>query len=407
MGELDNRRNVLLGVTGSIAAYKAVELTRQLITNNYEVKVILTESAKQFVGAPTFQALTGHPVATSFWEADDASQIEHIALADWADIMVIAPATADTIAKLAYGMADSPLLATALATRAPMLVAPAMNVNMLNNPRTQENLARLKVDGIEIVDPTEGELACGWNGAGRLAEIQEIVFEIGRILSRDQHDLAGKHIVVSTGPTREKIDPVRFISNRSSGKMGVAIAKEAYRRGATVTLVHGPIPVNVPSKIRTVAATSAEDMHDAMLKAVYGGERRADIAIMAAAVADYTPANPKDRKVKKSLNELSAIDLKINKDILLALGEERGQDVSPVLVGFAVETGEVEDLLNEVRRKLQVKKVDLIVGNLADDAFDSDTNRVWIVNRHGKADEVATSSKVRVANKVLDATLKL
>lgn len=407
MSDGDNRRNVLLGVTGSIAAYKAIELTRQLIKNNYNVKVILTESAQEFVGAATFQALTGHAVATSFWETDDVSQIEHIALADWADIMVIAPASADTIAKLAHGMADSPLLATALATKAPMLIAPAMNVNMLSNRRTQDNFARLRADGYEIVEPEVGELACGWIGAGRLAEVQEIVFEIDRVISRDQHDLAGKHVVVSTGPTREKIDPVRYLSNRSSGKMGVALAREAYRRGATVTLVHGPVTVNVPSKIKKVSALSADDMYDAMLEAVYGGEKRADIVIQVAAVADYTPAHPSERKFKKSVNELSSLELKVTKDILKALREKRGDDVTPVLVGFALETGEVEDLLNEVRKKLEVKKVDLVVGNLADDAFDLETNRVWIINRHGKTEEVATTSKTRVANKVLDATLKL
>ena len=404
MSEGQEKRKVVLGITGSIAAYKGAEIARILISRGYEVRAVMTSSAQEFISPLTFEAITGAPVMTDFWESSERENIEHIDLADWADVVVVAPATADFIAKARAGFADTPLLATVLATKAPLLVAPAMNVNMYEHQVTQANVKALIDGGVHFVEPEEGELACGWKGTGRLADPWEIFYEIRKLLS-DQ-DLRGRKILVTTGPTREAFDPVRFISNRSSGKMGVELAREAYRRGADVTLIHGPMEIKVPRGVEAIPVVTAEDMQGAVMGEVFEKDTTPDLVVMAAAVTDYKPASPADEKVKRSEQELTLKMLE-NDDILATVGEQRGEAKSPVLVGFAVETGEVDDLLDAVRGKLEQKKVDIIVGNFAHEAFESDTNRVWIVNKNGKHDEVAMTYKSRVAARILSAARKM
>ena len=406
MYDLSEKRKIVLGVTGSIAAYKAAEIARLLVTWGNEVRCVMTDSAQEFITPLTMQSVTGNEVMTDFWESE-SPEIGHIEIADWADVVVIAPATADFIAKLTAGFSDSPLLAVALATRAPVLVAPAMNVNMFEHPKTKENIATLRARGISFVDPEEGALACGWNGTGRLAEPMEIFYHTRRLISRG--DYSGKKVLIATGPTREPLDPVRFLSNRSSGKMGVALAREAYRRGAEVTMVHGPCRVKVPGAVRCVEVSTAQEMHDAVLARAYpeSAEDAPDVLIMAAAVADFRPVEVATQKIKKN-SAPQTISLTKNPDILHSLGERRNEDArSPLLVGFAVETGEIEDLITEARSKLERKRCDLIVGNFAADAFDLDTNHVWLIDRSGRQEEIATTYKSRVSNKILDRVLKL
>lgn len=399
------KRNVLLGVTGSIAAYKSVELARILVSRGYEVRTVMTGSAQKFVTPLTFQSVTGKPVITDFWEQTGAENIEHIEIADWADVLVIAPATADVLAKLAHGYAETPLLAAALATKAPILAAPAMNVNMYEHESTQENMHTLRRRGVQFVDPEEGALACGWNGTGRLADPWDIFYHIRRALT--VQDYVGKRILVTTGPTREPIDPVRFISNRSSGKMGTAIAREAFCRGAEVTVVHGPMKrLELPDCIERVQVVTAAEMQDAVLERAFREQKPYDIVVMVAAVSDFRPEVHSGSKIKKS-TKLKSISVVENPDILAALGSKRAHGRKPTLVGFAVETGETEELLDELRRKIDQKGIDLIVGNLASDAFDLDTNRAWIIQKNGKQEEIATTFKWRIANKVLDAALKI
>lgn len=408
MNESGEKRKVVLGVTGSIAAYKAVELARLLVSWGYEVRAVLTKSAQEFIAPTTFQAVTGNPVVTTFWddsEVSSAGGIGHIELADWADVVVVAPATADCLARFAHGFADSPLSAVVLATKAPVLVAPAMNVNMWQHQATQKNLETLRSHGVEVVEPEEGALACGWNGAGRLADPQEIFYFVRRALSHQ--DFKGKRVIITTGPTIEPIDPVRFISNRSSGKMGVELAREAFRRGAAVTLIHGPTKIAVPNHVQCIPVETTAEMLKRVTEQVFPKQGAGpDVVIMAAAIADYRPKEVATQKLKKS-SGLESISLAQNPDILGELGKLRGDKSTPVLVGFAVETGEVDQLIAEARKKLKSKKADMIVGNFALESFDLDTNRVWLVDRHGRQDEVSTSYKSRIADKVLDALLKI
>lgn len=398
------KTRVVLGVTGSVAAYKGVELARALIKHGCDVRVILTDSAAKFVTPFMFESITGNRVTTSFWNETETGAIGHIELADWAQVLLVAPASADLVAKLRYGFAETPLLAVALATKAPIVVAPAMNVNMYSHPATEENLRELRARGVEIIEPESGELACGWKGKGRLASPQEICWRVRRAISAK--DLAGKRVVISAGPTREAIDPVRFLSNRSSGKMGLALAREAYRRGASVTLVHGPLGrrPNVPAGVQCVSVTTAQEMFDAVTSRV--DPARCDIAILAAAVADFRPCVTATGKLKKA-GATPQIDLVPTRDIIKELGARRAAGTRPLLVGFAVETGTVAELLAEARRKLTTKNTDLIIGNLAQDSFDRDTNRVWIVNQNGAVQEVETASKARVSRRILDAVVSL
>jgi phosphopantothenoylcysteine decarboxylase/phosphopantothenate--cysteine ligase len=392
---------IVLGVTGSIAAYKAAEIARYFMKRGCVVRVVMTDSAEKFISPLTFESITQQPVLRTFWEETQPGAIGHIALADWADAVVVAPASADFIAKAAFGFAESPLLAVLLATKAPVVMAPAMNVNMYEHPQTQENISTLAARGVTFVEPDSGDLACGWKGRGRLAEASEIYFETRRALG--PKDLLGQRVLISTGPTREAIDPVRYISNRSSGKMGIALAKEAYRRGAEVTVVHGPLSSTprLPRRVSKVSITSAAQMRDAVLSRLSSSP---EIVIMAAAVADYRPAIPATGKIKKSTDP-SSIELSPNDDILLELGERKGSSTRPFLVGFAVETGTVEELVAEVQRKLARKNADLMVGNLAQDSFDKDTNRVCIVRRSGTPESLETARKSDVARRIFDAIL--
>lgn len=396
------RTRIVLGITGSIAAYKAAELARYFMKRGCVVRVVISESAEKFISSLTFESITRQPVLRSFWEESAPGAIGHISLSDWADAVVVAPASADFIAKAAHGFADSPLLAVILATRAPVIVAPAMNVNMFEHPQTQENIATLAARGVSFVEPDCGDLACGWKGRGRLADASEIYFTTSRALG--PHDLSGKRVVISTGPTREAIDPVRFISNRSSGKMGVALAREAYRRGGEVTLIHGPLagaPL-LPRGIARVGVTTALEMRSAMLERV---DSAADVVIMAAAVADYRPSRVATEKIKKS-TEPRSIELDPNPDILVEVGEMKGASPKPFLVGFAVETGTYEDLAREVKRKLIRKNTDLMVGNLAEDSFDKDTNRVCVVSRSGQEVALDVARKKEIARRIFDTIVK-
>jgi phosphopantothenoylcysteine decarboxylase/phosphopantothenate--cysteine ligase len=404
MSESHEKRKVLLGISGSIAAYKSAEIIRLLTGRGYKVRVVMTKSAQKFITPLTMEALSHGPVVTDMWDDTNVRPLDHIALANWADVIVIAPATADLIAKLAAGHADSALTAICLASPAPLLVAPAMNVNMWKNAATQENVALLKGRGVDFIDPDSGALACGAKGAGRMADPWEIFWNIRCACTF--HDLAGKKVVITTGPTREMIDPVRFLSNRSSGKMGVALAREAYRRGAEVHLIHGAVPIRVPRDVYCEKVVTAEEMLTAVQTAVFDDERRADVVIMAAAVADFRAKRISEQKIKRR-DALQKIELEANPDILHELGTRRGAETAPILVGFAVETGELDDLMEETRRKMADKKADMIVGNFAAEALELDTNRVWIVDYTGRQAEVTTSYKSRVANNILDSLIKI
>jgi phosphopantothenoylcysteine decarboxylase/phosphopantothenate--cysteine ligase len=400
------KTRIVLGVTGSIACFKSVELARYFMKRGCDVRVVMTESATRFVTPLTFESLTHNPVAVSFWNESQPGQIGHIQLADWADCVVISPATADCIAKMAFGMGESSLLAVVLATKAPVVVAPAMNVNMYEHPQTQENIQTLQSRGVTVVEPESGDLACGWKGKGRLASLREIYLQTRRAIG--PKDLLGKRVLISAGPTREAIDPVRYISNRSSGKMGIALANELFRRGAAVTLIHGPlgIPLSVSQEVECVPVTCAAEMSEAIQGRVFDSGRgyRVDIVIMAAAVADYRPAAIATSKIKKSSADTS-IPLECNEDILLSLGTSRGSSGMPILVGFAVETGTPEQVIAEAQRKLARKRVDLVVGNLAEDAFDRGTNRVWIVSRNGAVEHIDTAKKSTIARAIASAII--
>ncbi len=407
MAEDVAKKRIVLGITGSIAAYKSAKLARLFVGRGHQVKVVMSKSAEKFITTHTMKAVTGNPVVTSFWEENMPGSVGHIELADWADVVVVAPATAECLAKSVAGNADDPLSAILLATRAPIVFAPAMNVNMLEHPATRANIATLEKRGCHIVEPAEGDLACGYHGRGRLAPPWEIFYQTLAQIS--ERDFAGSKVLISAGPTREPLDPIRFISNRSSGKMGVALAREAYRRGAEVTLVHGPVNVKVPKGVRCIPVVTAREMHQTVMAESFPDDGRGpDAVIMAAAVADFRPDSVQDTKIKKEeVKGDHTLQLAENPDILASLGERRGAEERPILVGFAVETGEVEELLEELQRKLEVKKVDMIVGNLAVDSIDLDTNRVWMIDRHGKSRETSMTFKSRVASKILDRVAKL
>jgi len=389
---------IALGVTGGVGAYKAVEVCRGLQKRGHDVVAVMTRSAARFVGPVTFEAITRRQVITSQWRPGMNADIEHIAIADGIALLLVAPCTANVIGKFANGIADDFLSSLYLATKAPVLLAPAMNVNMLAHDAVQRNLQTLTVRGVRFVEPGEGYLACGWIGKGRLAEPAEIVEAAAAIVEPPASSLKGTRVVVTAGPTYEDIDPVRYVGNRSSGRMGFALAAEARRRGAEVTLIAGPTTVTPPSVDATIAVRSAADMHEAVMRAA----SNADVVIMAAAVADYAPASPAAQKVTKADGPLT-LTLQRTKDILSDLGSMRAGlgGERPILVGFAAET---QDLLARAREKRARKKVDLIVANdvsQPDQGFDADTNAVTII---GDSDEqvVPLQSKARVAAVILD-----
>ena len=394
---------IALGVTGGVGAYKAVEVCRGLQKRGHDVVAVMTRSAARFVGPVTFEAITRRQVITSQWRHGMNADIEHIAIADGIALLLVAPCTANVIGKFANGIADDFLTSLYLATKAPVLIAPAMNVNMLAHEAVQRNLQTLTARGVRFVEPGEGYLACGWIGKGRLAEPAEIVEAAAAIVEPPASSLTGRRVVVTAGPTYEDIDPVRYVGNRSSGRMGFALAAEARRRGAEVTLIAGPTTSIPPSVDATIAVRSAADMHEAVMRAA----SNADVVIMAAAVADYAPASVAAQKVTKAHGPLT-LTLQRTKDILSDLGSMRAGlgGERPILVGFAAET---QDLLARAREKRARKKVDLMVANdvsQPDQGFDADTNAVTII---GDGDElvVPLQSKARIAAVILDRVEQL
>jgi phosphopantothenoylcysteine decarboxylase/phosphopantothenate--cysteine ligase len=392
-------KTVVLGITGSIAAYKGADLASKLTQAGARVEVIMTESATKFVSPTTFRSLTSRPVVTEMFELSTEFSLEHVALAEAADVVVIAPATANIIAKIAAGIADDMLSCTVLATKAPVIIAPAMHSGMWENSVTKENVAKLKARGITFVGPGYGRLASGGMGQGRLAENEKIVGTISQVLGR-KGDLAGKRIVVTAGGTREAIDPVRFIGNRSSGKMGYAVAEAARDRGAKVTLITAPTALPDPVGIEVTHITSAIQMKEAVTKAT----AKCDALIMAAAVADYMPKSAARGKIKKAVaGESLTLELKRTPDIL---SDVKGNFIR---VGFAAET--TENLLQHARKDELIKKnLDLVAANditAPGAGFDVDTNIVTLITRAGKVENLPLMTKREVADKILDRVVRM
>ena len=391
-------KKIVLGVCGGIAAYKAVELLRLYVKAGAEVFVIMTRSAQEFVTPLTFQTLSGHPVHTELFNLFQESEIGHISLADRANLFVVAPATANVIGKVANGIADDLLTTTIMATKAPVLFAPAMNVNMWENPLYRQNEDRLKKFGYHFLEPASGELACGWEGKGKLPDPAVILEKSRALLS--PHDLSGETILITAGPTREELDPVRYLSNHSSGKMGYAVARVARDRGARVILVSGPTALSPPDNVEFVSVTSAKQM----LEAVLNRYEESTVIVKAAAVADYRPATAATQKIKKGTDAALSLDLEKNPDILAELGRRKG---SRVLVGFAAET---EDLLENARKKLKAKNLDMIVANdvtAPGAGFEVDTNVVRLLFRDGRTEELPCLAKDEVAYRLLNRISEL
>lgn len=392
MANGDKQQSVVVGVTGGIACYKAAELVRLLVKAGFRVQVVMSRGAMEFVAPLTFQTLSGNPVATETFNLTQESQIGHIQLADSADLFVIAPATANFIGKMANGVADDLLTTVILATRAPVLVAPAMNIHMYENPIVQENLRKLRRVGYHLIEPAEGYLACGYEGKGRLPDPEIILEEVHRLLKAK--DLTQEKFLVTAGPNREPIDPVRYISNRSSGKMGYALARAALRRGAEVTLVSGPTALTAPPGARLVAVTTAAELRAAVLDEF----DRSTAVVMAAAVSDYHAETVAGKKLKRG-KEPVVIRLAPNADILKELGEKKD---GKILIGFAAET---EDLAANAELKLREKNLDMIVANNVAEAhsgFDGDTNIATIIDRNGAVRALPLMSKDELADRIFD-----
>ena len=390
-------RNIVLGVTGGIAAYKAAELVRELVRAGASVHVVMTRSAQAFVTPLTFQTLSGNPVITELFSLVEESEIGHISLADKAEVLVIAPATANIIGKIAGGIADDMLTTIVVATKAPVLIAPAMNVHMWENASCQENIQKLRSRGLQFIDPESGELACGYEGKGRLAEVSAIVEEIRALLS--PQDFVRETVLITAGPTEESIDPVRFITNRSSGKMGFALAYAALRRGAGVILISGPTALPPPPGVKWISVRSTAQMREAVLTNL----NHASILLMAAAVSDYRPRQMAAGKIKKSEAEM-VLALERNPDILAEAGKQKDHRI---LVGFAAET---ENLLQNARSKLKEKNLDLIVANdvtLPGAGFEVDTNIAKFLDRSQKVEELPLMTKEELADRILDRVAQL
>jgi len=397
--------NVALGVGGGIAAYKAAELARALMERSFTVDVVMTRASEEFIRPLTFAALTGRKVHTHLFSAASAedtlsSAIEHIRIGQENQLLVVAPATADLLAKFAHGLADDLLTTTYLAFTGTVVLAPAMNTNMWNHAATQANIAVLRARGHVIVEPDEGPLACGMIGPGRLAEPVEIADAVLAASKKNiRRDLEGETILITAGPTQEPIDGVRYLSNRSSGKMGYALAEEAVARGARVVLVSGPVNLAAPREVTLVPVRTALEMRQAVMDHL----SEATIVIKAAAVADYHIPNPPKQKMKKTAARL-ALDLEPTPDILAEVGTKKGDRL---LIGFAAETG---NLIEEARRKMQQKNCDMVVGNLVSQAgtgFESDENEVVLVTRAGETIPVERASKRIVAGRIFDEAMRL
>jgi phosphopantothenoylcysteine decarboxylase/phosphopantothenate--cysteine ligase len=395
------KRRILLVVSGGIAAYKAPELVRALAKHGHSVRCVLTEAAGHFVAPLALQAVSGEAVRSALFDLGEESRIGHIELADWAELVVVAPATANLLAKLAHGLADDLASTLLLATRAPVLVAPAMNVNMWSHAATQANVATLRARGVHSIGPEAGELACGWEGVGRMSEPAEIAARVELLLA--PKSLAGARVVVTAGGTREPLDPVRGLTNRSSGKMGFALAGEAALRGAETLLIAGPSGLPTPPGVTRIDVESALEMRDAVLKAQAG----AAIVVMAAAVADFRPAQAAPRKIKKEeLGEGASLTLELvpNPDILAEISRERG---ARIVVGFAAES---HDVLAAARRKLARKGCDLLVANdisRGDAGFEVDANAVVLLTPDGEVEELPLLPKQEVAARIFDRIEKL
>jgi phosphopantothenoylcysteine decarboxylase/phosphopantothenate--cysteine ligase len=396
------KKNVLLAVSGGIAAYKAATVASKLYQSGYEVKVILTDSAQKFITPLTFQTLTRQEVYTDTFEEKEPSVVSHIDIADWADLVLIAPATANVIGKLANGIADDMLTTTLLATKADVLIAPAMNVNMFNHPAVKKNMETLASFGWRFIEPNEGLLACGWIGKGRLAEPEELIQSVHTYFNKNKEvamPLTGKKVMVTAGPTREELDPVRYFTNHSSGKMGYAIAAAAKKLGADVTLITGPTALKVPEGISVEKVTSARDMYEKAV-AIYNEQ---DVVVKCAAVADYTPITVHTNKFKKK-NDTWTIELKKTDDILQALGERKEQQI---LVGFAAET---ENLENYAKDKLERKNLDMVVGNDVSkegSGFGSDTNEIVMIKKDGSMKTLPLLSKEKAAMEILEEVMEM
>ncbi|MCA0988020.1 bifunctional phosphopantothenoylcysteine decarboxylase/phosphopantothenate--cysteine ligase CoaBC [Guptibacillus algicola] len=392
-------KRIMLCVSGGIAVFKAAALTSKLYQEGAEVKVLMTDSASQFVTPLTFQTLSRNDVYTDTFEEKDPSSVAHIDLADWADLVLIAPATANMIGKLSNGIADDMMSTTLLATQAPIFVAPAMNVHMYEHPAVLRNMAVLKEFGCHFLEPGEGLLACGYVGKGRMAEPEDILSTLQTYFNEDTRDLKGKHVMITAGPTREPVDPVRYFTNYSSGKMGFALAEQASLRGAEVTLIAGPVQLTTPAGVNRIDVLTADEMYHAAMEVSV----QADIIIKAAAVADYRPITVSKEKVKKSDDSI-AIEMERTKDILSSLGEKKDNQV---LIGFAAESEKVEEY---AWKKLQKKNLDLVCANNITSegaGFDKDTNIMTLIRKDGEQIHLPLQSKHDVANKILDEAIRL
>lgn len=393
-----NGKNIVIGVTGGIAVYKIVDLVSQLRKKGANVKVIMSKAAMNFVTPLMFQEISKNPVITSMWQENENWDVEHIAIANWADCIVIAPATANIIGKVANGIADDMLTTVVMATKVPIIFAPAMNTNMYVNPIVQKNLATLRTAGYHIVEPAKGMLACGIEGIGRLPEVPVLLETLEKILF-PVNDLKGKKILVTAAGTIEPIDPVRYIGNRSSGKMGYAIAKAAHKRGAEVVLISGPSALNPIEGIRFYKIESAKEMHEIVIKEFTG----IDIVIKAAAVADYRAKEVAVNKIKKNDESLTLV-LEKNPDILMELGQKK--KVGQILVGFAAET---QELVKYAQDKMKRKNLDMIVANditMVNAGFNADTNIVKLLYKNGRIESIPQMSKESLADVILDKILQ-
>ena len=391
-------KTILLGVTGGIAAYKAAALASTLVKQHAAVEVVMTQNATQFITPLTFEQLTGRRTMVDTFDRNFSHQVEHISLAERTDLVIIAPATANVCAKLAHGLADDMLTTTVLACRCPKLIAPAMNTNMYENPVTQDNLDTLRHYGWDVIEPASGRLACGAVGKGKMPEPEDILQYILKYLAFP-HDLTGKRVLVTAGPTQESLDPVRYLTNHSTGKMGYAIAKTAMLRGAEVTLVSGPTAITPPPFVNVIPVCSAQDMFEA----VAANAPQSDFIFKAAAVADYTPLSYQDNKMKKKDGDLS-IPLKRTQDILKYLGENKrpGQ----IICGFSMET---QNMLENSREKLTKKNVDMICANnlkVAGAGFGVDTNIITVITKDSVT-ELPLQSKESAANAIINEAIKL
>lgn len=390
-GNLDNKK-ILLGITGGIAAYKAAYVASALVKRGADVHVVMTEHATKLIGSATFWGITGNPVHTDLFEPPKKPEIVHVSLSESADLMVIAPATANVIGKLANGIADDMLTTMAMVARR-IVICPAMNVHMYENPIVVENICKLRDRGYGFIEPEAGRLACGDEGIGRLADPDRIVEAVEEILAGGRKDYSGRRVLVTAGPTREPIDPVRYISNRSSGKMGYAIAAEAVARGARVTLVTGPTELNPPSGVEVVSVETVQEMSDAVISRAAD----ADVFISAAAPADFRPSEARERKIKKT--DHLTLELDKTEDILSRVGASKGRTI---VVGFAAET---ENLVENASEKLQRKNCDLVVANdvgAGSDVFGGDMNQVTLISRKGEKTALPRMAKSEVAKAILD-----